>query len=111
MVTASTWFGPYAIEVLEIPIAILLGTLSALYFKKVIIGPLIHLAISVITFLWIWYSFYFASTVDFFAVHMNDFESYAIEAFFIGVTWLLSWGLLKLKGNSKTCDKSFKRVR
>jgi|GEM_PF-6608742 len=97
MVSSSTWFSPYGIEVLEIPIAIILGCLSAWFFKKAIIGPLIHILISVSSYFWIWIYFYSARTSEFLATHLNDIESFILEAFFIGFTWLLSWGVLKAR--------------
>lgn len=97
MISASTWFDPYVLEVLEIPIAIILGTLSAWITRRVIVGPLIHVILSFLFYMWVWVYFYSSDSSQFFAIHMNDFESYIIEIFFIGITWVLSWSLVKAR--------------
>ncbi|WP_375091356.1 hypothetical protein ACDZ29_27705 (plasmid) [Peribacillus sp. RS7] len=102
MISASTWFDPYVLEVLEIPIVIILGTLSAWLTKKAVVGPFVHGILSVLFYLWIWVYFYSSNSSEFFAIHMNDFESYIIEMIFLGVTWLLSWSVLKTKKNNST---------
>jgi hypothetical protein len=91
LISASTWFGPNALEIFAIPIAIILGTLSAWITRKVFVGPLIYIAVTVSFYLWILIQFYSSDTSAFFTVHMNDFDSYTIEIFFAGISWLLSW--------------------
>ncbi|MEB1808794.1 MAG: hypothetical protein LPK26_16145 [Bacillaceae bacterium] len=95
MISASTWFDPYNLEVLVIPLAVILGTILALMTKRVITGPLVYVSVTILFYMWIYVYFYSSDSSQFFAVHMNDFESYIIDAFFIGTTWILSWGLIK----------------
>ncbi|WP_226669879.1 hypothetical protein [Metabacillus litoralis] len=97
MISASTWFDPYVLEVLEVPIAIILGTLLAWITGKVIIGPIIHVILSILFYIWVCVYFYSSDSSQFFAIHMNDSESYILELFFIGITWVLSWSLVKAK--------------
>ncbi len=97
LISASTWFDPYVLEVLEIPIAIILGTLSAWITRIVILGPLIHALLSLLFYMWVWGYFYSYNSSQFFAIHMNHFESYLIEGFFICVTWVLSKGLVSTR--------------
>ena len=97
MISASTWFDPYVLEVLVIPIAILLGILLAWITKKVVVGPLIYITLTVLFYLWVWVYFYSSNSSEFFAIHMNHFESYIIDIIFIGVTWLLSWSVVKVR--------------
>ncbi|MFD9628896.1 hypothetical protein [Peribacillus muralis] len=97
MISASTWFDPYVLEVLVIPLVIILGTLSAWFTKKALVGPLVHIIAAVSFYLWMWVYFYSAKSSGFFAVHMNDLESYMIEGMFLCLTWLLSWSVLKAK--------------
>lgn len=101
MINASTWFDPYVLEVLEIPFAILLGTLSAWITRKVVVGPFIHITISFLFYVWVYGYFYSSNSKDFFAVHMNNYESYLIEIVFIIVTWLLSWGIVKARNGNE----------
>ena len=94
MISSSTWFNPYVLEVLIIPIAIVIGTGSAWVTKKFIVGPIIHVSISVLFY---WWNFtYFHDE----AYHYNriDFEWVLIDLFFVGITCLLSWGILKARG-------------
>ncbi|WP_028595351.1 hypothetical protein [Paenibacillus assamensis] len=102
MVGASTWFSPYAFEVLDIPLGILVGTLFAWTFKKIIIGPLIHLAVSVLCYLFIWIYFYSVNTTEFLTKHMIDLEGYIIQLFFVSVTWVSSYAVVT---NSKLKNK------
>lgn len=91
----SSWFNPYFLEVLIIPVAILLGILSVWITRRVIMGPITHLFLLILFYLWIWAHFYSFDSVQYFAIHMNDIESYLIDTFFIGVTTVLSWSLEK----------------
>jgi hypothetical protein len=95
MISASTWFDPYVLEVLAIPIVIILGTILAWITRRVMIGILIHIVSTILFYIWFCIYFYAADPSQFFAVHMNDFESYIIHVFFIGMTWLLSWRFVK----------------
>lgn len=94
MISASTWFNPYVLEVLIIPIAIVIGTGSAVVTKKIIVGPTIHVIISVLFYLW---NFTYFHEEDY---HYDkiDFEWALIDLFFVGITCLLSWGILKVRG-------------
>ncbi|MFJ7637760.1 hypothetical protein [Peribacillus sp. NPDC097225] len=51
MISASTWFNPYVLEVLILPTAFVIGTGSALVTKKFIVGPIIHVIITVLFYL------------------------------------------------------------
>ena len=92
MISASTWFNPYVLEVLIIPIAIVIGTGSALVTKKIIVGPIIHVIITVLFYSW---NFTYFHEEDYKRI---DFESILIDLFFVGITFLLSWGILKVRG-------------
>jgi hypothetical protein len=92
--SASTGFDPIVLEVLVIPISILLGIISAWLTKKVVVGPLIYVALTVLFYLWVWVYFYSANSSEFLTIHMNDFDSYTIDIFFIGVTWFFSWAVI-----------------
>ncbi|MDE5415178.1 hypothetical protein [Alkalihalobacterium chitinilyticum] len=105
MISASTWFDPYNLEVLVIPLAVILGMLSAWITKRVILGPLVYVSVTILFYMWIYVYFYSSDSSQFFAVHMNDLESYIIETFFIGTTWILSWGLIKAQKKTKLTDE------
>lgn len=85
MISASTWFDPYVLEVIEIPIALILGTFLAWITRKAMIGPLIHVILSFLFYLWVWGYFYSYDSSQFFAIHMNDFESCILEIFLLGL--------------------------
>ncbi|MFJ7850130.1 hypothetical protein ACQKIC_00735 [Peribacillus sp. NPDC046944] len=93
MISASTWFNPYVLEVLILPTAFVIGTGSALVTKKFIVGPIIHVIITVLFYLWNFTCFH---EEDY---HYNriDFEWVLIDLIFVGITGLLSWGLLKVR--------------
>ncbi|MFJ7859206.1 hypothetical protein ACIQZM_15070 [Peribacillus sp. NPDC097206] len=93
MISASTWFNPYVLEVLILPIAFVIGTGSALVTKKCIVGPIIHVIISVLFY---WWNFTYFHDEDY---HYNriDSEWILIDLIFVGITGLLSWGLLKVR--------------
>jgi hypothetical protein len=92
MISASTWFNPYVLEVVVIPIAILLGTLSSWFTKKSVIGPIIHVVLLVLFYTWNWNYFYSNGN---YGNSMITVEAIIIDIFFVGITWLLSWRLLK----------------
>ncbi|QOY35538.1 hypothetical protein AWH56_023135 [Anaerobacillus isosaccharinicus] len=97
MISVSTWFDPYVLEVVVIPLTILLGTLSAWFTKKVLVGPIVHVTVTMLFNIWIWLYFYSGNSSTFFTIHLNSFEFYIIEIIFVGVTCVLSWGLLRAK--------------
>lgn len=97
LVSTSTLFEPYVLEVLIIPIAIVLGTFSAWISRKVIAGPLIYITVTISFYLWVLIYFYSSDTSAFFTVHMNNFDSYKIDIIFIIITWLLSWIMVKTR--------------
>lgn len=90
----STWFNPIILEVLIIPVSVLLGTLSALVSRTVIVGPFIYIAVTITFYCWILIQFYSFDTSAFFTVHMNSYE---IDIFFTSVTWIFSWVMVKAK--------------
>ena len=94
MISASTWFNPYVLEVLIIPIVIVVGTVLAVVTKKIIVGPIIHVILSALFLLW---NFTYFHEEDY-NYKMFDFEWIQIELFFVGITYLLSWGILKVRG-------------
>ena len=97
MISASTWFDPYVLEVLEIPIAIIIRNFISVDYQNGNSRTLIHVILSFLFYMWVWVYFYSSDSSQFFAIHMNDFESYIIEIFFIGITCVLSWSLVKAR--------------
>ncbi|MFV8829571.1 hypothetical protein [Alkalihalobacterium sp. APHAB7] len=91
----AAWFDPYNLEVLVIPLAVILGMLAAWITKRVILGPLVYVSVTILFYMWIYVYFYSFDSSQFSAIHMNDFESYIIETFFIIITWILSWAFVK----------------
>ncbi|WP_046173626.1 hypothetical protein [Domibacillus indicus] len=94
MISASTWFDPYVMELLALPAAFIAGAVAAWFSNKTLAGPFTYMIFTILSYIWIWQYFYRGAWTEFSAVHLNTNEIYGIVLFFAAMTWLFSWVLL-----------------
>ncbi|WP_035660826.1 hypothetical protein [Halalkalibacter akibai] len=99
MISASTWFDPIVLEVVVIPIAIILGIISAWFSRRVVVGPIVYIGVFTLFYVLVYVYFYSANSAQFFAIHFHNVESYLLELLLIGITWIVSWCFLSARRN------------